>query len=207
MQALLGVSLAGGAILKLAATATAAGMIWIHLCGSYTPGSGSTWGTLGVAHSGTSNAGVTTPFGCPPSSSGNNPYGMEVFGGGSGVPAGSRAYWQIDAPAGLVIVGVHTEGSGMVSYGVNQNMGWGGGFYWQGGGAQAYPGEVGYSSPPLFSSYFGWQIICGWSTCNGTTKPGEISVLGLELEAAEGSGPDSVCGSRKPRRGQWLGPR
>ena len=77
----------------------------------------------------------------------------------------------------------------MVSYGVNQNMGWGGGFYWQGGGAQAYPGEVGYSSPPLFSSYFGWQIICGWSTCNGTTKPGEISVLGLELEAAEGSGP------------------
>ena len=189
VQVILGVSVAGGAILKLAATATAAGMIWIHLCGSYTPGSGSTWGTLGVAHSGTSNAGVTTPFGCPPSSSGSNPYGMEVFGGGSGVPAGSRAYWQIDAPAGLVIVGVHTEGSGMVSYGVNQNMGWGGGFYWQGGGAQAYPGEVGYSSPPLFSSYFGWQIICGWSTCNGTTKPGEISVLGLELEAAEGSGP------------------
>ena len=43
--------------------------------------------------------------------------------------------------AGLAIVGVHTEGSGMVSYGVNQNMGWGGGFYWQGGGAQAYPGR------------------------------------------------------------------
>src|SRR2546421_7403884 len=119
VQVILGVSVAGGAILKLAATATAAGMIWIHLCGSYTPGSGSTWGTLCVAHSGTSNAGVTTPFGCPPRSSGSNPYGMEVFGGGSGVPAGKRAYWQIDAPAGLVIVGVHTRGSGMVSYGVN----------------------------------------------------------------------------------------
>ena len=77
----------------------------------------------------------------------------------------------------------------MVSYGVNQNMGWGGGFYWQGGGAGAYPGEVGYSSPPLFSTYFGWQIICGWSTCNGVTKPGEVSILGLEIEAAEGSGP------------------
>ena len=114
---------------------------------------------------------------------------METFGGGNGVPAGGRAYWQIDAPSGLVIVGAHTEGSGMVSYGVNQKMGWGGGFYWQGGGAQASPGEVGYSSPPLFTSYFGWQIICGWSKCNGGTNPGEISILGLELEAAEAVGP------------------
>ena len=164
-------------------------MIWIHLCGSYTTGSGSTGGTLGVAHSGSSNPGVTTPYECPPNSSGTSAYGMETFGGGNGVPAGGRAYWQIDAPPGIVIVGAHTEGSGMVSYGVNQNMGWGGGFYWQGGGAQAYPGEVGYSSPGLFSSYFGWQIICGGSTCNGGSKPGEISILGLELEAAEAVGP------------------
>ena len=99
---------------------------------------------------------------------------MEVFGSGSSVPAGGRAFWQIDAPSGLVIVGVHTEGSGMISYGVDSGMGWGGGFYWQGGGAQTYQGQIGYSSPPLFSSYFGWQIICGWSTCNGSTKPGEI---------------------------------
>jgi hypothetical protein len=64
---------------------------------------------------------------------------MEVFGGGSNVPAGARAYWQIDVPAGLVIVGVHTEGSGMISYGVNANMGWGGGFYWQGGWRRSAP--------------------------------------------------------------------
>ncbi len=114
---------------------------------------------------------------------------MEVFGGGANVPNGARAHWEIDAPSGLVIVGVHTEGSGMVSYGVNQNMGWGGGFYWAGGGAQTSAGEVAYSSPPLFSSYFGWQIICGWSTCDGTAKPGEISILGLEIEGAEASGP------------------
>ena len=114
---------------------------------------------------------------------------MEVFGGGNKVPAGSRAHWEIDAPSGIAIVGVHTEGSGMVSYGVNQNKGWGGGFYWQGGGAQAHPGEVRYRSPPLLSRYFGWQIVCGWSTCNGSKNPGEISILGLELEAAEASGP------------------
>ena len=174
-------------IVKFAAAASAAGIIWIHLCGSWTPGSGGTGGTLGVAHSGASHSGVSTPYQCPgPGSSAN---GMEVFGSGSSVPAGGRAFWQIDAPSGLVIVGVHTEGSGMISYGVDSGMGWGGGFYWQGGGAQTYQGQIGYSSPPLFSSYFGWQIICGWSTCNGSTKPGEMSILGLEIEAAEGSGP------------------
>ena len=174
-------------MLKFAAVASAAGMIWIHLCGSWTPGNGGTGGVLGVAYSGASNAGVSTPYQCPGPGSFAN--GMEVFGGGSNVPAGGRAYWQINAPSGLAIVGVHTEGSGMISYGVDSGMGWGGGFYWQGGGAQTYPGQIGYSSPPLFSSYFGWQIICGWSTCNGVNKPGEISILGLELEAAEGSGP------------------
>ena len=70
-------------------------------------------------------------------------------------------------------------------------MGWGGGFYWQGGGAQAYPGQIGYSSPPLFSSYFGWQIICGWSTCNGVNKPGEISILGLSSRRRRAPGPAS----------------
>ena len=184
---LFGVSAVLLAVLKFAAVASAAGMIWIHLCGSWTPGSGGTGGVLGVAYSGASNAGVSTPYQCPgPGSSAN---GMEVFGGGSNVPAGGRAYWQINSPSGLAIVGVHTEGSGMISYGVDSGMGWGGGFYWQGGGAQTYQGQIGYSSPPLFSSYFGWQIICGWSTCNGVNKPGEISILGLELEAAEGSGP------------------
>lgn len=163
-------------------------MIWIHVCGSWTPGAGGTGGSLGVARSGASNPGVSTPYQCPPSPTGAA-NGMEVFGGGTSVPAGGRAYWQIDAPAGLAIVGAHTEGSGMISYGVNSNMGWGGGFYWQGGGAQVHQGQIAYSSPPLLSSYFGWQIICGWSTCDGNSKPGEIAILGLEIEAAESSGP------------------
>ncbi|MHB8657711.1 MAG: hypothetical protein ACYC91_07105 [Solirubrobacteraceae bacterium] len=177
------------ALLKLAATASAAGIIWIHLCGSYTAGSGSTGGSLGVARSGSGAAGITTPFACPPGSPTASSYGMEVFGGGSGVKAGQRGYWEVDAPAGLSIVGVHTEGAGLVSYGINDGKGWGGGFYWQGGGAQATDAETEYSSPAIDSPYFGWQIICGWSTCNGQTNPGELSVLGLEIEAAETSGP------------------
>jgi hypothetical protein len=187
-RAVIGLLTACAATLKFAAAAGAAGMIWIHLCGSWTPGGGNTGGSIGVARSGSSNPGVSTPYQCPTTATGSA-NGMEVFGGGSNVPAGARAYWQIDAPAGLVIVGVHTEGSGMISYGVNANMGWGGGFYWQGGGAGARQSEIAYSSPPLFSTYFGWQIICGWSTCDGNSKPGEISILGLEIEAAESSGP------------------
>jgi len=188
LHAPIGAVIVVAAMLKFVAVAGAAGIIWIHLCGSWTPGAGSTGGTLGVAQSGASNSGVSTPYQCPSTPSGNA-NGMEVFGGGASVPAGGRSYWQVDAPPGFVIVGAHTEGSGMISYGVDSGMGWGGGFYWQGGGAQTYQGQIGYSSPALFSSYFGWQIICGWSTCNGNTKPGEISILGLEIEAAEGSGP------------------
>src|ERR1039458_6190265 len=130
---------ASSVVLTFAATAGAAGMIWIHVCGSWTPGAGGTGGSLGVARSGASNPGVSTPYQCPPSPTGAA-NGMEVFGGGTSVPAGGRAYWQIDAPAGLAIVGAHTEGSGMISYGVNSNMGWGGGFYWQGGGAPGHQG-------------------------------------------------------------------
>ena len=161
----------GVAVLKFAAVAGAAGIFWIHLCGSYTPGSGSTGGTLGVATSGASHSGVSTPYQCPSTQTGNA-NGMEVFGSGSGVPAGSRAYWQINAPSAVAIVGVHTEGSGMVTYGINSNKGWGGGFYWSGGGAQVHEGEIGYSSPQLFSKYFGWQIICGWAPATATPSRG-----------------------------------
>jgi hypothetical protein len=52
----------------------------------------------------------------------------------------------------VAIVGAHTGGSGMITYGINSNMGWGGGFYWHGGGAQVHQDEIGYSSPPLFST-------------------------------------------------------
>ena len=110
-----------GAMLKFVALAGAAGIIWIHLCGSWTPGAGSTGGTIGVAHSGASENGVSTPYQCPstPTGAAN---GMEVFGGGASVSASARAYWQIDAPSGLVIMGVHTEGSGMLSYGVDSAL-------------------------------------------------------------------------------------
>ena len=57
----------------------------------------------------------------------------------------------------------------IVSVGVNDGGGWGGGFYWAGGGAETndktnqHP-NFGASSP-LTSPYFGIQMICGKATC------------------------------------------
>ena len=132
----------------------------------------------------------TTPFECPPSSSGS-----------SRVRDGGVRRRQAACPQARVRTGRSMRQPGSRSSGrtprapgwsaTASTRTWAGAVASTGRVAVRRPttGEVGYSSPPLFSSYFGWQIICGWSTCNGTTKPGEISVLGLELEAAEGSGP------------------
>ena len=35
----------------------------------------------------------------------------------------------------------------MLSNGVNENFGWGGGFYWKGGGAKVTPGQTSYDDP------------------------------------------------------------
>lgn len=188
------------------AHASAAAIVWVHVCGSWTPGANSRGGTLGVAHSGSTTSRINTAYQCPEGSAAS---GMWVLGDVSGVRAGSRAYWEIDAPAGLSIIGAHTEGSGMLTNGVDENWGWGGGFYWKGGGAQVKPGQTYYNAPLINSPYFGWQIICGASTCDGGTRPGEIAILGLELTVLETSGPIvhpslySLAGAVGWVRGKW----
>lgn len=88
-RAVVGLFAVAAGILKFAAVAGAAGMIWIHLCGSYAPGSGTTGGTIGVATSGASHSGVSTPFQCPstPTGSAN---GMEHPPAGRAEATGGR---------------------------------------------------------------------------------------------------------------------
>ena len=189
------------AALKLAASASALGVVWIHVCGSWTPATSSAGGRVGVATS-RSTPGIRTPAQCPAGQLGN---GLDVITAGK-TTAGKRASWEIDAPPGFSIVGAHTVGGqGMVSYGVNSGKGWGGGFYWRGGGAQVSAGETNYSSPLINSPYFGWQVVCGASTCDGSTKPGEIAVLELEIAGAESSGPTvSVAPGSLGAAGGWA---
>ena len=76
--------------------------------------------------------------------------------------------------------------------GINDPGGeFGGGFFWNGGGAQVHTGETGYSSPAFNSSYVGWQMVCGRTSC-----PSDGSVLWVyqvQLQATENAGPQMVA--------------
>ena len=55
------------------------------------------------------------------------------------------------------------------------------------------------------SPYIGWQVVCGSSTCDGSTKPGEIAVLELEIAGAETAGPTvSVAPGSLGAAGGWA---
>ncbi len=59
-----------------------------------------------------------------------------------------------------MLVGASVPRGQMYSIDVDDNNGWGGGFYWQGGGAQVSDGTTGFATF-MRSSQFGFQIICG----------------------------------------------
>ncbi len=185
---------AAATLLKTVATASALGVIWLHVCGSWTGGASSSGGRIGVARSGTSGSGVSASYQCPPGGTAN---GMQAFTTGANVSSGARSYWEIDAPGGLTIIGARTVSygpEGMVSYGMNTGQGWGGGFYWKGGGAQASSGEENYTTPLINSPYLGWQVVCGARTCDGVHHPAELAVLEMEVEVGEASGPTIAAG-------------
>jgi hypothetical protein len=107
----------------------------------------------------------------------------------------------------------------MYSTGIDDGTGWGGGFFWSGGSSNVntFDGETGWSSTsasgPAFSwpsggtPYFGWQVVCGVSSCtNGGTQ--WLSVELLELNVKETSGPylvapDGLWQASGWIRGQW----
>src|SRR5436305_8460300 len=75
-------------VLKFTAAAVGAGVIWVHVCGSYTPGVGSTGGKLGLARSASNSSGILAEYQCP---AGDKVNGMEVLARGANVRAGARA--------------------------------------------------------------------------------------------------------------------
>ena len=83
---------------------------------------------------------------------------------------------------------------------------YGGGFYWAGGGAEAHYGETGAGFAPLWTSYFGFQLICGANPCkNGRAQ---INVEQADLFVQETVGPallspDGLWQSSGWIRGDW----
>ena len=149
--------------------------------------------------------GINTPYSCP----GDAAYGggMAIATAGNTVANGQRASWQANAPAGLVIVGASIPAGQLSSNGVDDGDAYGGGFYWAGGGAQTHDLETSAGFGPIRSSYFGWQVVCGFSpSCS--TDYNDLSVSDIALYVQETVGPtlvspDGLWQSSGWVRGDW----
>ena len=121
--------------------------------------------------------------------SGINPMG--VFGGTPfGATPGGGAYWaETVAPPNVTIEYASVTGANVVN--VNNGQGWGGGSFYAGGGGQWYNGQTSEYDGPFTSSYWGFQIVCGWSSCS---NPANIYAGGIQLTAVENKGP-THCGA------------
>jgi hypothetical protein len=128
-------------------------------------------------------SGINTTGRCPaPSYNGG---GFGLFNSAN-TTKGKTGRWQTVAPAGLELVGATARQ--IVSVGVTDGGGYGGGFYWAGGGAgtnDRTPSSQGmiFASP---SSYFGMQLVCGKGTCSA---PAQLDVGAFSLYVHETSGP------------------
>jgi hypothetical protein len=114
---------------------------------------------------------------------------------------GQTGRWQTTTPAGLELIGA--TASQLVSYGVNDGTGYGGGFYWAGGGTGTNdhsPSTMGmiFSGP---SSYFGVQLVCGKGTC---TQPAGITIGAFSLYVHETSGPSLVAPTGLWQASGWV---
>lgn len=100
---------------------------------------------------------------------------------------GQGAIWQANAPANMVIV--DATAYGIQSFGINAGSTgqYGGDFYWQGGSSNINPHVSQASFAPLWSSDFGFLMVCGKNTCSNGN--GNIYVGPIVLSVRETSGP------------------
>ncbi len=124
----------------------------------------------------------STTFGYDPPCSGS-PLGFDG-GSPSSEPAGARIGIQTNAPAGVAITSAFV--SPYEIYDLNDNMGWGGGSYYAGGGSGWQGNDADESDSGFSSSYWGFQMICGWSSCSNF---GGIFLNSIQLIGTEYQGP------------------
>jgi hypothetical protein len=134
----------------------------------------------------TNTYGVNVAATCPGAPYGYD--GLSIVTAGNTVAAGQRGAWQANAPAGLVIVGAQIPPGQLFVTGINDGTQYGGGFYWAGGGAQVQDLETQAGFAPLWTSYFGFQVVCGHSpTC--VTDYNDLEVADIALYVQETVGP------------------
>jgi hypothetical protein len=148
--------------------------------------------------------GINTPSSCPGDPS--RVQGIAISTGGNTVKQGQRADWQANAPSGLVIVGASVPPANLYTYGINDGNQYGGGFYWAGGGAQANDEDSSAAFGPLWTSYFGWQVICGVSQCTDGLNWMAVSDIALNVQETVGPSlvaPNGLWQSTGWVRGDW----
>jgi hypothetical protein len=177
------------AVAMLCGAARAAGSETVTTCGAGVFSPGAVFG-------------INTSMYCPPGT--NIPPGITIQTGPNQVPAGQRASWEADAPAGLAITGASIQPYQMYSIHINDGRSWGGGFYWANGGAQTFDNSTTFGVSGINSSYFGLQVICGWKTCNGNTNPAQLTVESIALSVAETQGPWLASPSGLWQAGGWV---
>ena len=129
--------------------------------------------------------GINTPYACPGDAA--EARGMSIQDVSSTVGSGQRSEWQATAPAGLVIVGASIPYGQLWEYGINDGDQYGGGFYWAGGGAEIHDAQPEAQFGPLWTPYFGWQVICGANPC--TYPFNDVTVSDIALDVQETVGP------------------
>lgn len=173
------------AALLLPAPVSHAGTLWVDSCGSFGQG----------AFGANTQPGISAANRCPGGA-------LELRSSGTS-RAGARSSWQATAPSGIVINHFWIGNGSLEVAGINDQGGeFGGGFYWHGGGAQVHTDETGYSSPSLNSSYVGWQMICGKSSC--ANDGSVLWVYQIQLQATENSGPYIVASTGLWTASGWV---
>jgi hypothetical protein len=146
--------------------------------------------------------GINTSMWCPPGT--NIPPGLTILTGPNIVAQGQHATWQATAPAGLLITGASISPYQLYSVAINDGKGWGGGFYWAGGGAETFDSSIQYAVSGLSSPYFGFQVVCGISRCDGTKQAAQITVETITLFATETLGPGLWAPTGLWATGDWV---
>jgi hypothetical protein len=153
----------------------------------------------------TNTYGINVAATCPGAPYGYD--GLSILTAGNSVAVGQRGAWQANAPAGLVIVGAQIPPGQLLVNGINDGTQYGGGFYWAGGGAQAKDLQTQAGFAPLWTSYFGFQVVCGHSpACVTDYNDLEVADIALYVQETAGptlTAPDGLWQTSGWIRGDW----
>ena len=132
--------------------------------------------------------------------------GLVLRSGLGNIARGDTARFQANAPTGLQIVSAAVPS--MIVSNVNDDAGYGGGFYWQGGGTGVANNQTAALVGPFASSpYFGFQLICGVNHCDtspgASIQVGEIALGVHETIAPTLVAPVGLWASSGWVRGHW----